>query len=215
MRGFDFRRALSNASVYSGFRRIVVEAQRDALVMRRLAVQPGHRVLDIGCGTGDVLEHLPRSVAYVGIDSNTKYIRAAQERHGHRGMFHIHQLGGRDAPELGRFDRVLADGVIHHLDKTTAATLFALAADVLRPGGHLVTIDPCLVDGQGWLARRLLAADRGDYVRTHQDYLELARSLFGDVRGEVRGDLLRLPYNHLLMECRRPTPPTAPRTATR
>ena len=215
MRGFDLRRVLSSASAYSGFRRIIVEAQRDALVMRRLAVQPGHRVLDIGCGTGDVLEHLPRGVAYVGIDSNTKYIKAAQERHGHRGMFHILRLGRHEVPDLGRFDRVLADGVIHHLDTTTAATLFALVAHVLQPGGHLVTIDPCFVDGQGWLARRLLSADRGEYVRTAPAYLELARALFSDIRSEVRGDLLRLPYNHLLMECRRPTAPAAPRAATR
>ena len=51
-------------------------------------------------------------------------------------------------------------------------------------------------------------------MRTAPTYLELARTLFRDIRSEVRGDLLRFPFNHLLMECRSPTPPRALRAAT-
>ena len=215
MRNLDLRRLLSIALVYRFFRRIVTGTKREALVIDRLALRPGHRLLDMGCGTGDALGYLPRNVAYVGVDASQAYIEAARERHGHSGEFHLLQLGQPTVPDLGRFDRVRADGVIHHLDQKTALALFALAANVLQPAGHLVTIDPLFVEGQGWLARRLISGDRGEHVRTEPAYLELARRAFGDIRSETHRDLLRLPYNHILMSCRRPTTQSAPPASTR
>jgi SAM-dependent methyltransferase len=47
---------------------------------------PGEKVLDIGCGPGDILENLP-AVDYLGFDINLKYVEAAQERFGRRGRF--------------------------------------------------------------------------------------------------------------------------------
>jgi SAM-dependent methyltransferase len=215
MHRLDIRSVLSTAPVYRGFRRIIAGPRRDALVIERLAVRSGHRLLDIGCGTGDLLDLLPEDVGYVGVDASPDYIAAARARHGARGTFHVFQLGQGAALELGRFDRVLADGVIHHLDAATAEALFTLARDVLEPDGRLVTIDPCFVDGQGWLVSGLLRADRGEYVRTAPAYQALARMCFTDVRSEARRDLMRLPYCHLLMECRNPAPPTARPAATR
>lgn len=204
MRSLNPRRVLSVAPVYRQFRRLIAGTRRDAVVIDLLEVEAGHRLLDIGCGTGDILDHLPAGMAYVGLDANRRYIKTAMERHGQHGTFHCYELGGGHPPPLGTFDRVLADGVIHHLHSKTASALLALAADVLRPGGHLVTIDPCIVDEQHWLARRLISADRGEHVRTAPAYAELARGAFTDVRSTHYENLLRLPYDHVLMKCASP-----------
>ena len=155
-------------------------------------------------GTGDVLDHLPPGVTYVGLDADSGYIKTAIERHGYRGTFHCVELGQQPAPPLGRFDRVLADGVLHHLDSSTATELLALAAEVLLPEGHLVTIDPYFADGQGWISKRLISADRGKHVRRVPAYVELVRRYFADVDSMLRADLLRLPYDLLMLQCRNP-----------
>ena len=204
MSSLDPRSLLSRARLYRLFRRLVAKPRRDGLVVERLSLQPGHRLLDIGCGTADILRQLPANVAYVGIDANPEYIRAARDHYGQRGEFHVHEFGQGRPPELGRFDRVLADGLLHHLDPQAAEALLALAAEVMRPGGCLVTIDPCIVEGQGWLTRRLLLADRGAYVRTAAATQELTQGVFADVRAEIHSGLLRFPYHHLLMECQQP-----------
>ena len=55
------------------------------LIARR--VPPGQRVLDIGCGTGDLLASLqPQDGAGVGIDLSARAIAAAQSRHGGKGL---------------------------------------------------------------------------------------------------------------------------------
>ena len=44
--------------------------------------------------------------------------------------------------------------------------------------------------------------DRGANIRTEDGYRKLALESFGSVEMRVRTDLLRIPYSHLLIECR-------------
>ena len=60
------------------------------------------------------------------------------------------------------------------------------------------------MEGQSSWARRFLRMDRGEYVRELDEYLRLARQMFGEVLTEVRHDFLRIPYTHLIMDCQKP-----------
>lgn len=99
-----------------------------------LGICCGDRVLDVGCGPADILEYLPQGIDYTGFDISERYIAAAKRRYGERGKFSImpvSQAVGQDAV----YDSVIAIGVLHHLTDDDADALFALAANVLRPGG--------------------------------------------------------------------------------
>ena len=54
--------------------------------------KPGEKVLDIGCGPGDILEYLP-DVKYTGFDLSPEYIEAAKKRFGNRGRFFCNDVG--------------------------------------------------------------------------------------------------------------------------
>ena len=49
-------------------------------------VKPHVRLLDVGCGTGDVLEYLPQ-VKYTGVDISKVYVASARRRYPDRGTF--------------------------------------------------------------------------------------------------------------------------------
>ena len=55
----------------------VVTNARVAYARQYLAVTAGERVLDLGCGPGDILSALP-DCEYVGIDVEERYIEAAR-----------------------------------------------------------------------------------------------------------------------------------------
>lgn len=165
---------------------------------------PGTRILDLGCGPGHILRALPSGIDYLGIDLSAEYIAAAREEWGDRATFECASVTGADLG--GRvFDVVLVMGLLHHLDDATCGALFSLAAGALAPGGRFVSIDPAFADGQPRVARWLIGRDRGEYVRGPAAYADLARPWFDSVAMTTRGDLLRVPYTHAVLECAEPS----------
>src|SRR5260221_14789408 len=83
---------LTLPSVYRLFRTIVRGDGCRIYVSEYVRPMPGEKLLDIGCGPGDILEDLP-AVDYFGLDINTKYVEVAQKRFGHRGRFFCRDVG--------------------------------------------------------------------------------------------------------------------------
>ena len=135
---------------------------------------------------------------------NPEYIASARERFASRpAEFHVGDVTALGAG-LSGFDRVLAFGVVDHLDDAGAENLFRSAASALKPTGRLVTIDGVFTEPQGRLARVVIAYDRGQYVRRQDAYTRLARTAFANVEPTIRHDLLRIPYTHCVLDCEVP-----------
>lgn len=197
----DPRRLLGNSSFYQFAQGVMGGRARQEYVERYIRPEPGMRILDVGCGPGDVLRFLPASVDYTGVDLSAEYISSARKAFGDRGRFLNEAVGDLTVREPHSFDRVMANGLIHHLDDADARKLLAVAKAALKPGGWFVSIDGCFESGQSRLARFFLRRDRGQFVRQRDEYLALAREVFPDLEHEVRHDLMRIPYTHLILRC--------------
>jgi len=195
------RAILSDARVYQWLQDLLGKHSRQHLIDRYVRPSPGQLLLDVGCGTGEISRYLPEGVRYIGVDMSSKYIDQAKARHGDRGRFVCSSLSDVDFRQLASPDIILAKGLLHHLDDDEAIELFRQAAAVLRPGGRMVTIDPCIVPTAHPVARWIIAHDRGQNVRSPQEYAALAKQVFESVHLSQRNDLLRLPYNHAILEC--------------
>ncbi|MBI5599779.1 MAG: class I SAM-dependent methyltransferase [Deltaproteobacteria bacterium] len=202
---FDLRSILGMPAVYRLFGRLIgADRCRSIYVKEYIRPKSKDRVLDIGCGPGDILEYLG-DVEYVGFDMDARYIDAAKKRFRGRGAFFRGNVSEETIKEYSGFDIVLANGVLHHLNDAEAMGLLRLAKKALKPSGRLVTLDGCLAPKQSniqsGIARYIILKDRGQYVRTEEDYVSLASGIFRDVRAECRSDLLNIPYTHIIMVC--------------
>lgn len=192
---------LSSPRVYDAIQSLLGAGKgRRAWASEFIRARAGDNVLDVGCGTARILDFLPSSVSYWGFDVSERYITAADARYGRRARFICGEFTAAELPRLPPFDIVLAAGLLHHLDDQSAAAFMHLARAALRPGGRLVTIDPCYARGQALLARALIDRDRGSNVRLGQEYLALARCAFSKATGTLRHRRW-LPYTHWIMEC--------------
>jgi len=163
----------------------------------------GWKILDIGCGLGDILKYLPESIEYVGLDEDRKYIDYARKHSGKQAKFFCEKFNSGFIREYSGFDIVMANGVLHHLGDKEAVELFKLAFSILKPGGKFLTHDGCYTKEQSFVTRFLLSLDRGKYVRTKEAYCCLASGIFVQTKAHIRTDLLRIPYTHIILECRK------------
>ncbi len=194
-------RLVSASWAYSLYQSLVgARAFRRRFVTDHVRPRPTDRVLDIGCGTAEILDSLP-GVPYVGIDASAAYVRSAREHYGNRGTFHVADVQTMRSALASQFDIVLAMGLLHHLDDDDALQLFDTSYDLLADHGRLITIDGAFAPGQNPLARWLIRRDRGKNIRGEAELLALARRRFPAAQAQVRTDLLRIPYTHAILEC--------------
>ncbi len=197
-------RLLQYPLVFDSYQRLIGTPGCHNLFVRDwVRPRPGDRILDIGCGVGAILDHMPDSIDYTGIDVNPEYIDKARGRFGERGTFVLGDAAGLGTIQPASFDRAVVHGVFHHVNDDVANKMLQVAKRACKPGGELAIMEPAYVPGQPWLAKWLIDRDRGRHVRTVDAYLDLVGS-FGTVETDLRQNLLRVPYTLLIIRIRFP-----------
>lgn len=118
--------------------------RRRELVRAALGVNPGDRVLDLGCGPGfgiaELLDRVGATGSIVGVDRSPQMLSAAARRcAGHRNVT-LHEADVAALPvDDAAFDRALSVQVIEYVPDVTAA--LAELRRVVRPGGRVVVWD--------------------------------------------------------------------------
>lgn len=164
-----------------------------------LGLSGTEKIIDVGCGPGFIVKYLPAGVDYHGFDTDEKYIAYARSRFGGRARFSCQPFDAAQARACSPVDVLMLNGVLHHLDDDTAHSVLACAREVLGDRGRLFTLDGCYADDQPSVARLLLKYDRGEYVRTAEQYRALLAEHFPVVTVNVDGGLSWVPYTWIVM----------------
>lgn len=170
---------------------------RQDFVQQYVQPKANARVLDLGCGTGDLRENLP-GCDYVGIDINASYIDTARNRYSD-AEFLVGDCANFEPLNVGQFDAITAVGLLHHLNDKSVTDLSRSARAALKPGGCFCSIDPCYTDDQGSLRRWFVSKDRGRSVRTTDGYGDLLKDDFDSIRPVVIHDWGNIPWSYCVM----------------
>lgn len=195
------RRILSSSKVYELFQTLVgAHRYRLRVVDRYLLPRSGMNVIDVGCGTGALLEYLPEDIHYYGFDLSAEYISHAKKRFGHRAQFYCEDVADASTLGLPKADLIVATGLLHHLEDVEATNLISDISRLLAPGGKCVAIDGCFEEDQSRIARWFLSHDRGQNIRNLRGYLALTDGIPVKAKIKTSHTLLRIPYTHSILE---------------
>lgn len=130
-----------------------LDALREA-ALDAIELQPGMRVLELGCGTGGLTrELLARGAAVTAVDQSGPMLKRARRR-APAAVFEQSEITAYAPP--GRFDRVLFAFVLHELDVAARQRALSLARAALALGGRAAIVDHAIPPG-GVLPRAVSA----------------------------------------------------------
>ena len=109
------------------------------LICRKLRLQPGERLLDIGCGWGSLLIHAAErhGVRAVGVTLSEEQAALARERVREAGLADRVEVRVADYREVhdGPYDKVASVGMVEHVGLANLGAYARTIARLLRPGG--------------------------------------------------------------------------------
>ena len=158
-------------------------------------------VLDCGCGPAQY-RNLIKCSKYVGIDFNEKYIEKAIKKYPN-DYFYLSDISTFGFDKSEKFSDIFLIGLLHHLNDDNSTKLINNLAKQLDSNGKIVSIDPLYdyekKDTYSRLANYFASKDRGNFVRTENEYKKLIDDKFLKVESRIYEKLLRMPWFHYVM----------------
>jgi len=128
------------------------QADKKAHIAAKLALKPGQKVLDIGCGWGGMALYLNRvaDVDVLGITLSEEQLKIARERAAAAGVSDRVQFELLDYRQIeGEFDRIVSVGMFEHVGPPHYRTFFEKCRDLLNPDGVMLLHTIGRADGPG------------------------------------------------------------------
>jgi cyclopropane-fatty-acyl-phospholipid synthase len=184
-----------SCAIFSKGAQTLEEAQRTKLelVAGKLDLQPGMRVLDVGCGWGSFSMHAAREygVEVVGITLSEQQAALARERVAQAGLSEKIEIRVQDYRQLptSSFDAIASIGMSEHVGEAQIDVYAAGLFGLLRPGGVLLNhaiaaLDPNAAPLEDLFSTRYVFPD-GEPLPLSRVQLALERAGFrtGHVEG--------------------------------
>ncbi len=116
------------------------------LLVRQARIESGHRVLDLGCGTGTLTVLVARAqpgATGVGLDGDPEALGIARTKAAQAGVaIELHEGMAFEPPfEPGSFDSDVSSLLFHHLTTEDKRRTLRASRDLLRTGGEIHVAD--------------------------------------------------------------------------
>ena len=149
---------------------------------RKLRLQPGDHLLDVGCGWGGLARFAAREFGarVLGITLSREQLALARQRVAEEGLqdrVQLELMDYRDLPGDGRFDKVVSVGMFEHVGHANLPLYFKTLFQAVKPGGLVMNHGITAKHTDGRPVGRGGGAFIGRYVFPHGELPHLATAV--------------------------------------
>jgi ubiquinone/menaquinone biosynthesis C-methylase UbiE len=182
---------------YRIFQNIVATKKGKKILFDLIHSSPANSILDFGCGTGHLGKEFINS-EYLGIEPLRSCVEIAlKNKSDIKHSFVVGDEKSLQALPDGKFDLILAIGVLHHIDDSVAKIFIKESCRLLKNGGKMVTLDPHFFIGQSSVSKFVINQDRGKNIRTKEKINQLLEEHYSNIVVREYSGLIRIPYDHV------------------
>ena len=138
----------------------------------------GDKVLDFGCGIGSNSK-LFHHDDYIGVEVDESRVLSSRLKYPKSKFEKIPFISTSDDKipfEDNSFDLVFISLCLHHIDSDTCKLLFKEFSRVLKGGGKIIGIEPCILSGKYFSNIFMNIIDAGDYILPIEEYKQIYSS---------------------------------------
>ena len=164
------------------------------------------KILDIGCGTANILNVLSNNLKYYGFDANKKCIIYAKNKYINQNFF-CKIFNEKNSKIVPKVDVIILNAVLHHLDNKEITLLLELLKKKIKDKGKIIIIEPFYSRITFSFANILVKIrdkigeyDRGNFVRSINEYKKLISKKLKIKKVQVEYPLLP-PLNFVKFIC--------------
>ena len=194
-----FYNFLSSTYIYIGLQKLMSATYvRKNFVKNH--IKKGHNVIDVGSGPSSILSDLPE-INYYGYDINSSHIEYAKKKYPNKNFhFFCKKLNKNEIYKLPKFDCALLLGLVHHLNDKEFITIICLIKNLLKKNGKILILDNVIVKNQNFISRFLIKNDKGDNIRSLNQYKIILNKYFSKIKYQVNNQRF-IPYTWLKITC--------------
>ncbi len=169
-------------------------------IIKKNITKSNLKILDIGCGPAQIIEHLPQC-DYYGYDIDQRSIQYAKKKYYQKNFhFYCKKFNKTELKKLPKFDFIIFFGILHHLSNKEVYEILKLCKKIMKKNSKLLTEDPIFLENQNLIAKFLIKKDRGLNVRKKREYLALLKNHFKKIKNKVTHQYF-IPYTWITTIC--------------
>ena len=191
---------INNPLIYKIIQGIMSGTSLRNSIIKKNIKKSNLKILDIGCGPAQILEHIPQC-DYYGYDIDNRSIQYAKKKY-HQKNYHFYckKFNKTELKKLPKFDFIIFFGILHHLSNKEVYEILKLCKKIMKKNSKLLTEDPILLENQNVIAKFLIKKDRGLNVRDKQEYINLLKKHFKKIKNKVTHQYF-IPYTWFTTVC--------------